>query len=430
MSTSDINLSICYGCMKKLQEGQHICPFCGYNSFDSQNPERTLPEGTVLSGKYLVGKMLGGNDFSITYLGYDLKLELKVAIREYFQMRVCFRNAHTYDVQTETSEENNTIYSKGMDVFLDEARAQAKFNSPYIVHVRDFFREHRTAYIVMDYVEGTRLKAAINNVSGRIKVDRVVTLFKPLIRTLGRVHEQNLIHRDINPDNLLLVRDRDGEHLVLLDFSIAQIYICPNDHTVGLIRTFPFHPLEQYSREGRQGPYTDVYALCATMYYAITGVVPPLAIERNIDETLLEPISAYGVPIAKSAEAAILHGMALKSSDRTQTMEQLLGELQENGEADPGRQDVGREKEQRGTQEQKRQQANQAAEEQRQKEELKNRSTIIKIICFIAGVVIAFLGFSGKIPMSAAATTAACIGIVVSRLNRAERENEDRGKTE
>ena len=158
MTEQEIKLNICYGCMRKLEEGQKVCPSCSYDSTIHQNPENALPEGTILSRKYLVGKVLGRGGFGITYLGYDLDLELKVAIKEYFPMGACVRSSRTYDVHMESGTEDGAVFAKGCEVFLDEARTLAKFNSPYIVHVRDFFREHGTAYIVMDFVEGSTLK--------------------------------------------------------------------------------------------------------------------------------------------------------------------------------------------------------------------------------------------------------------------------------
>ena len=225
MAENKIKLNICYGCMRKLEEGQKTCPFCGYDNSLYQNPENALPEGTVLFRKYLVGKVLGRGGFGVTYLGYDLDLQLTVAIKEYFPREVCHRSSQSCDVRPESGEEDGTVFSKGRQVFLDEARTLAKFNSPYIVHVRDFFREHGTAYIVMDYVDGITLRAEMKKNGGKLPYERVLSLMEPLIRELDALHEQNIIHRDIKPDNIMLVRDRKGERLVLLDFGSARTYV-------------------------------------------------------------------------------------------------------------------------------------------------------------------------------------------------------------
>ena len=327
MRENDIKLNICYGCMRKLEEGQRICPSCGYDNSVLQNGAEMLPEGTVLSGKYLIGRVLGRGGFGVTYLGYDLDLQLKVAIKEYFPIGVCVRSSQSYNVITSSAMEDHAVFSKGCEAFLDEARTLAKFNSPYIVHVRDFFREHGTAYIVMDFAEGVTLKAEMKRNGGKLPYERVVPLMEPLIRELGALHAENIIHRDIKPDNIMLVRDRNGEHLVLLDFGTARTYVSNETKTMTGVVTSGYSPLEQYSQKSQQGPYTDVYALCATMYHAITGVLPPASIERNVDDTPLKTFEECGVIVPKTVEQAIMHGMALKSTERTQTMEQFHSEL-------------------------------------------------------------------------------------------------------
>ena len=327
MAENEIKLNICYGCMRKLEEGQQTCPFCRYDLSQRQNPENALPEGTVLSRKYMIGKVLGRGGFGITYLGYDLDLQLTVAIKEYFPREVCRRSSQSYNVLPESDMEDGAVFSKGREVLLDEARTLAKFNSPYIVHVRDFFREHGTAYIVMDYVDGITLRAEMKKNGGKLPYERVLSLMEPLIRELDALHEENIIHRDIKPDNIMLVRDRNGERLVLLDFGSARTYVSNESRTMTGVVTAGYSPLEQYSQKSRQGPYTDVYALCATMYHAITGVLPPASIERNVDDTPLKSFEECGVNVPKAVERAIMHGMALKSTERTRTMGKLLEDL-------------------------------------------------------------------------------------------------------
>ena len=324
---NEIKLNICYGCMKELEEGQKVCPSCGYDSNAPQNGEDVLPEGTVLSRKYLVGKVLGRGGFGVTYLGYDLDLQLKVAIKEYFPRIVCHRSSQSYNVFLDSGLYAESAFSKGCEVFLEEARTLAKISSPNIVHVRDFFREHRTAYIVMDYVEGITLKAEMKKNGGRLPCERVLSLMEPLIQQLDRLHKKNIIHRDIKPENLMLHNDENGEHLVLLDFGAAREYVTKETRGLTSIVTHGFSPLEQYSSIGPQGPYTDVYALCATFYNAITGIVPPPANDRNIYNVQLKSITESGISIAPDIETAILHGLALRSENRPQTMAQLLEEM-------------------------------------------------------------------------------------------------------
>ncbi len=313
--------------MKRLDGEYSICPHCGWDLNTQQNPEDVLKEGTVLFRKYLVGKVLGRGGFGVTYLGYDLDLRIKVAIKEYFPFGVCMRAGHSYDVMTASSVAENGAFSRGCEVFLDEARTLALFNSPYVVHVRDFFREHGTAYIVMDFAEGITLKQEMRQNGGRLSPERVLELMTPLIRQIGKLHEKNIVHRDIKPDNLMLVNDDNGEHLVLLDFGAARAFVSSETRTMTGVVTPGYAPLEQYSQKSRQGPYTDVYAICATMYHAMTGVLPPSSTERSAENEPIKSFRELGVEAAEQIEPALLHGLALQSANRTQTMEQLLDEL-------------------------------------------------------------------------------------------------------
>ena len=329
MSENGINLNICYGCMRPLPEGVSVCPSCRYDNFSHHNTEDTLPEGSVLNGKYLVGRILGRGGFGVTYLGYDLNLQLRVAIKEYFPLGASYRVASSYNVFSLTDAETTSAFAKGCGVFLDEAQTLARFNSLYIVHVREFFREHGTAYIIMDYVDGITVTETVKAAGGKLPLDRVLSLMEPLIQQLDKLHEKNIIHRDIKPDNIMVVQDDFGkEHAVLLDFGAARSFISGNvTKNYTAVITPGFAPLEQYSEISRQGPYTDVYAICATMYYMLTGKIPTPVNEQQINSIPIKPFSEIGVRLPAHVEKAIMHGLALKSTDRTQTMQQLSREL-------------------------------------------------------------------------------------------------------
>ena len=328
MSTQEIKLNICYGCMRMLEEDIEVCPYCGYEVKKKNNPQDVLPEGTVLSHKYLVGKTLGRGGFGVTYLGYDLDLQIRVAIKEYFPIGASIRSSANYSVLSTLSGEDSA-FSKGCSTFLEEARTLAVFNSPQIVHVRDYFMEHGTAYLVMDFVDGKTLASEVSDKGGRLPPEELIELVKPLILQLDKLHKKNIIHRDIAPDNLVVVRDEESEaHLVLLDFGAARSFISSQiSQKYTATVKHGYAPLEQYSQKSKQGPYTDVYALCATMYAALSGAVPPSALERSTDGVEIEPLSKLAVELPEHVDQAIMHGLALKSDERTQTMHELYEEL-------------------------------------------------------------------------------------------------------
>lgn len=316
--------------MSPMEPGQHICPVCGHDNSIRQNTENTLPEGTILAGKYLVGRKLGQGGFGITYLGFDLALTVKVAIKEYFPAGVGMRAADSIRVAPVSSLQEQDGFQKGCQEFQTEARTLAQFNSPNIIHVRDYFRENGTAYIVMDFVEGNSLTKEVMLCGGRMPWERVLDLFKPLILELEKLHEEHLIHRDIKPDNIYLTKDKKGrqERLILLDFGSARRFVSEQiTKTYSALVTPGYAPMEQYSQKSRQGPYTDVYSLCATMYALITGQIPASATDVMMGIDSLRSIRSMGIEIPDGIEKAILHGLEMKSENRPQTMDELYDEL-------------------------------------------------------------------------------------------------------
>lgn len=325
-----MRFSYCYGCMEPLEEGQINCSHCGYDNSFPHNDNTLLPEGSVLNGKYIVGRVLGKGGFGVTYLGFELNLNVKVAIKEYFPSGYSSRSLNSKQVRVVTTNENDTFrFEKGREAFQKEAKTLAMFNSPGIAHVRDYFLENDTAYIVMDFVDGVGLNSEIRR-KGKIPWERTVSLMLPLMPELERLHKKNLIHRDIKPDNLKIVRDENTgeERLVLLDFGAARSYASSEltgNYTAVL--TPGFAPLEQYKRKSHQGPYTDVYALCATMYMAISGQKPPDVMDLMDGDEELKPFRTYGLNVPETVEEVIRHGMTIRTEDRIQTMGQLFQDM-------------------------------------------------------------------------------------------------------
>ncbi len=323
---NNTQIDFCFGCMEPLPGNRWICPNCGYDNSAAQNGFDILPEGTILHGKYLIGKVLGRGGFGVTYLGLDLINQRRLAIKEYFPIEVSSRITTNRDVVPMTGMQQD--FQKGIVGFKNEADVLSLFNSPYVVHVWDFFTEHGTAYIVMEYVRGSNLTAETRNCGGSIDWKRMMELVKPLIFVLYKLHDDNLIHRDIKPDNMIVVKDgKDLEHLVLLDFGSARSYASDMSKKFTALVTPGFAPIEQYSSNSRQGPYTDVYALCCTIYAAILGEKPPASTERLDRNVPVKSLRSSGIDIPENIEKALMHGMALNSSERTQTMKDLYIEM-------------------------------------------------------------------------------------------------------
>ena len=278
----------CMKCMHPLAAGETVCPECG-RAYGSANAETfALKPGTILDGKYLVGEMLGQGGFGITYIGFDLLLEQKVAIKEYYPMStgMVSRDGHSTVVWSSVMM-GKTGAQKGFDSFLKEARKMAKLGGiPGVVGVKSVFIQNETAYIVMDFIEGETLLKKLQK-NGPMDFDSCVRLMTPIIQALSEVHRHGIIHRDISPDNIMV---RPDGKLILLDLGAAKdLDIQGNDGSVQssqMVAKQGFSPIEQYSKSGNVGPWTDIYAMAATIYYCCTGILPPPATDRTIDDTL------------------------------------------------------------------------------------------------------------------------------------------------
>ena len=323
----------CMKCMHPLTAGETVCPECG-RAYGSANAETfALKPGTILEGKYLVGEMLGQGGFGITYIGFDLLLEQKVAIKEYYPMStgMVSRDGHSTVVWS-SAMMGKTGTQKGFDSFLKEARKMAKLGGiPGVVGVKSVFIQNETAYIVMDFIEGETLLKKLQK-NGPMDFDSCVKLMTPIMQALAEVHEHGIIHRDISPDNIMV---RPDGKLILLDLGAAKdLDIQGNDGSVQssqMVAKHGFSPIEQYSKSGKVGPWTDIYAMAATIYYCCTGILPPPATDRTIDDTLACQ------PLLTQTQFGILADcMRMRPQDRPQSMDTLLQILTHpQGEAKP-----------------------------------------------------------------------------------------------
>ena len=285
--------------------------------------ERTqfwLPSGTLVGGRYTLEKVLGKGGYGITYRGTDTRLQQNVAVKEYYPVFWCSRFADKGN-QVRVQQGMEAHYSKGLDRFLDEARTLAQLSDiSGVVRVTDFFEENGTAYLVMEYLEGRNLKQLLDGYGGRIPPQILFEVLSPALFALKKVHEKGLIHRDLSPDNIMMLSDGAVR---LIDFGNARD--TSDNKSMTLAMKEGFAAPEQYRSKG-QGPYTDVYGICATAYYCLTGKLPTQAMERLMGAPLHRP-SELGVDIDPGLEAAILQGLELYTSRRIQTVEELWQRL-------------------------------------------------------------------------------------------------------
>lgn len=270
--------NLCENCFSEISsEPCSVCGFCGQEQISDPT---TLASGSVLQGRYAVGRVIGKGGFGITYLAYDIKHEEKIAIKEYYPYGVALRSPETTVVSV-TSEETADVFKKGAEKFYDEARLVAAFNgNPSIVSVYDFFYENDTVYYTMEYLEGMTLKDYVDK-NGVITAGQAVLVAERISSALMTAHSSNILHRDISPDNIMICND--GK-IKLLDFGAARQVVANASQSLSVILKQGFAPLEQYQKKGRQGPWTDIYSLGATLYYAMTKDIPDDPMSRFEDD--------------------------------------------------------------------------------------------------------------------------------------------------
>ena len=318
------NEQICYNCFQERDSLSGPCPYCG---FDLAENEKKYPvalrAGTVLNDRYIVGRVLGQGGFGITYLAWDTQLEAKVAIKEFMPGELATRVEGT--TVSVLSADRSEDFTYGAERFQEEARTLAKFiGNPNIAAVTSYFDENDTSYFVMDYIEGISFKTYIANHGGKVSVEDTLNVMIPVLRALTAVHQEGFIHRDVTPDNIYITKDG---MVKLLDFGSARYSIGDKSKSLDVILKVGYAPKEQYIRRSRQGPYTDVYSCAACFYAALTGFLPPEALER-LDRDELVPVSQCGVDIPEYLDKAVLKGLAVQPEDRFQSAEEFLNAIE------------------------------------------------------------------------------------------------------
>lgn len=307
----------CYYCMSK--KAGDVCSVCGRHAEADVGVHHLLP-GTVLENRYLIGYAIGEGGFGITYIGRDLKLDMVVAVKEYYPNGFVNRNNTADNRITITSREKAEYVENGKKQFIREARILAKFSgNQSIVDVRDHFECNNTAYIVMEYIQGITLSTYIKT-NGNFAATDLIKRMLPLFRALKLIHKNGLIHRDISPDNIMILPNGS---LKLMDFGAAREVNFDDKKSLSIVLRPGYAPEEQYRSKGEQGPWTDIYAACATIYKCITGITPDESTERVYADEL-QPPSRCGVDIPLRYEQALMKGLAVYQKDRYQSVDELI----------------------------------------------------------------------------------------------------------
>ena len=290
---------------------------------EDNNMDHKLNSGTLLDGRYSIECVLGEGGFGITYCAENTRIGIKVAIKELFWRGHSSRDVETSPQVTVSRTEDEAFFRAQKERFLKEARILRDFsNLPGLAHILDYFEENGTAYIVMEYIDGVTLSRFLADHGGQMDPEILLRRMLPLMDSLDQIHRCGVIHRDISPDNIMVTSDGA---LKIIDFGAAR-QIAPDESQYTAIAKACYTPVEQYDKNGRQGPWTDVYSLCATLYYCATGAPPESAIQRMFLDELQTP-TQKGVTIKPEYEAIIMKGLQVDAAKRYQSMEALASAL-------------------------------------------------------------------------------------------------------
>lgn len=288
------------------------------------NEKRALLPGTVLNERYVLERVSGEGNFGITYIGWDLLLESRVAVKEFFPVNRVNRNTEKGEVDVYVFQEED--YEQSLHRYLDEGKRLSRLNQiESIVSIRDFFYANHTAYIIMEYIGGVSLKEYIE-ANGPMPGDVVMGMMSPVLDALEKVHENGIIHRDISPDNIIVTED--GK-LVLVDFGSARQVNVVNDRSLTVMIKRGYSSPEQYRSRGEQGAWSDVYAICATIYFMLAGKAPDEAIDRILDDETMSLVDMKEILLPKKMKQAVMKGISLRYHERYQTVSELKAALRE-----------------------------------------------------------------------------------------------------
>lgn len=285
----------------------------------SMSNTRCLKPGVILKERYKIEEVIGAGGFGITYRAWDPLLQSYVAIKEYYPSGLATRSADSSKVCVPVGREQRE-YHRGRIRFLKEAQDLARFQSePNIVSIYDYLEENDTAYMVMEYLYGCTLKQYIREHGGRLSTDYILHICLSVLDALAVVHASDMIHRDISPENIFICEDMTVK---LIDFGAAKQVYLDGEQTMSVVLKPGYAPPEQYAKKDKQGPWTDIYALGATLYFAATGEKPEESFGRALEDTI-KPVCVVNLEIPMYLSKVIMQAMSVKIENRYPTVEAM-----------------------------------------------------------------------------------------------------------
>lgn len=316
----------CMYCMMQYDDNLTVCPECGYDEHTLPEVSYYLKPGTVLNDRYLLGEAIGCGGFGITYIGWDNLLDRKVAIKEYYPSGVVNRDINSSNISI-TGATKADFYREGVEKFLAEAKVITKFSDfSNIVQIYDYLEENNTAYIIMEYINGVTLEEYLDSHEGSIlHWSEAVSITIDILGALEIVHDNEIIHRDISPANIMISNDGTVK---LLDFGAARKFVADRTQEMSVIIKKGYAPIEQYKRDYRQDERSDLYSVGAVMYRMLTGEAPTDALNR-ISEDKLKRARSINKDIPAWLEVIVMRAMDTNPYVRYANAKAFLKELRD-----------------------------------------------------------------------------------------------------
>lgn len=316
-------MKLCLGCMRNLEEGVTTCPHCGFDETKWKQESYYLIPGTIVGGKYVVGRALEYSGYTIQYMGLDAEKNRKVIVKEYLPSDFSTRSAGDALV-TIYSGDALEQFNQGLVSFLNEgSRIQSLGAVDGIANVYDCVSENDTGYVISEYIEGRSLQEILSD-GVRYQAKEAQYIICEILRGLSKLHAQNIIHCDIAPQNIMMTGDGKVK---LVNFGATRYVTTSNSKSLAVMLKQGYAPEEQYRSMGKRGPWTDVYAIGAVMYRMITGKVPQEAVERTLEDKLETP-SKLGATMYSGMENALMNALNVYQNERTKDAGCFYSELQ------------------------------------------------------------------------------------------------------
>lgn len=320
--------NVCPNCFEQLLPGATMCSKCTFDKGKYTHNSTALPLYTMLNDQYLIGRVLGQGGFGITYKALDTLDNKIVAVKEYMPSEYSERVGKNVSPLKDDAKAMR-VFEHGKSSYIDEIRTLHQFkNSDGIVKIYTHFQENNTAYLVMEYLDGRNLKSFVKNKGGSISSKLAGGIIIKAAAALEKVHSANVLHRDISPENIFIMRN--DVDVKLIDFGAARRNVEDSDQEKSVLLKPGFAPPEQYSKKGNQGTWTDVYALAASLYYLVSGVIPTDSMSRmqHDDVKSLDKICSDVNP---AMATAVTHAMEIDYTKRTRTCTEFIKELRQTG---------------------------------------------------------------------------------------------------